>query len=94
MPSLASPASVRAASAELGERLGTVRRPDGGTQLTYRGLPLYTFTQEGPGELSGNGFTDQFNGTTFHWAAATTGNAPVPASGSATGGYSGGGYGY
>lgn len=95
-PVLASPARAKAASAELGRTFDTVRRPDGAVQLTYRSLPLYTFTAEEPGELEGNGFTDQFGGTTFHWAAASTGAAPAPAkgSGSATGGYSGGGYGY
>jgi predicted lipoprotein with Yx(FWY)xxD motif len=41
-------------------KLGTVRRRDNGkTQVTYRGLPLYTFSaDERPGEISGNGITD------------------------------------
>lgn len=40
-------------------RLDTVRRPDGRTQVTYRGLPLYTFSQDRkPGDVKGNGFRD------------------------------------
>jgi predicted lipoprotein with Yx(FWY)xxD motif len=39
--------------------LGTVRRPDGRIQVSYRGLPVYTFTQDRkPGDVKGNGFKD------------------------------------
>lgn len=30
---------------------GTIRRPDGRTQLTYNRLPLYTYAHEGPGQV-------------------------------------------
>ena len=65
--------------------LGTVARPDGGgTQVTYHGLPLYTFANDkAPGDASGNGFKDV--GT---WKAATVGATAAPSS---TGG---GAYGY
>ena len=40
-------------------RLATVRRPEGSTQVTYRGRPLYTFAGDtAPGETNGQGFTD------------------------------------
>jgi predicted lipoprotein with Yx(FWY)xxD motif len=52
--------------------LGAVKRPDGGRQLTFKGLPLYRFAEEGPGQLDGNGFVDDFQGTHFEWKAATT----------------------
>jgi predicted lipoprotein with Yx(FWY)xxD motif len=69
--------------------LGTIQRPNGGgMQLTYRGLPLYTFTGDhSAGDAAGNGFKDV--GT---WRAATlSGTAPTaPASTSSTSG----GYGY
>ena len=52
--------------------LGTVKRPDGGQQLTFKGMPLYTFTQEGAGQLDGDGVADDFNGTHFVWTAATS----------------------
>jgi predicted lipoprotein with Yx(FWY)xxD motif len=67
--------------------LGTVMRPDGaGAQVTYRGLPLYTFADDhGSGDAAGNGLRD-----VGVWRAATVG---VPSGGS-TGGSNGGGGGY
>jgi predicted lipoprotein with Yx(FWY)xxD motif len=54
-------------------KLGEVDRPDGEKQLTYNGAPLYSFTEEGSGELSGDGVSDSFGGNSFTWHAATTG---------------------
>jgi predicted lipoprotein with Yx(FWY)xxD motif len=65
--------------------LGTIVRPDGaGRQVTYRGLPLYTFAGDSsPGDASGNGFRDV--GT---WLAATSdGAAQPPASSGSRYGY-------
>ncbi len=40
-------------------KLGTVKRPDGGVQVTFHGLPLYTFAQDmKPGQVKGNGLKD------------------------------------
>ena len=78
------PASARqskSASADLGLDLGVVKRPDGVDQLTFKGLPLYRFTEEGAGQLEGDGFVDDFEGTHFEWAAAAT-DAGSPSSGS------------
>jgi predicted lipoprotein with Yx(FWY)xxD motif len=88
--------------------LGTVKRPDGTEQVTYKGMPLYTFAQDQTaGQASGQGIKDV--GT---WSAVTvtkgvsTPSAPasVPAAPAASGegsggkgssgGGSGGGYGY
>ncbi len=42
-----------------GLHLATVRRPDGRMQVSYRGRPLYVFTQDRkPGDVRGNGFKD------------------------------------
>jgi predicted lipoprotein with Yx(FWY)xxD motif len=65
-----------AAPADL--KLGEVERPDGGMQLTYEGQPLYAFTEEGPGELTGDGFVDSFDGTRFSWSAATAAGGSKP----------------
>jgi predicted lipoprotein with Yx(FWY)xxD motif len=56
------------------EGLAVVTRSDTGkSQLTYQGKPLYTFKLDtGPGKHQGNNVTDEFNGTTFRWHAATT----------------------
>lgn len=49
-------------------KLGTVKRPEGGTiQVTYRGLPLYTFIQDKKsGQIEGEGVRDV---GTWHAAA-------------------------
>ena len=77
-PVNASAKQSKAASADLNLKLGVVKRPDGPAQLTFDGLPLYRFTEEGPGQLEGDGFVDDFEGTHFEWAAATTGAGSAP----------------
>jgi predicted lipoprotein with Yx(FWY)xxD motif len=49
-------------------RLGTVKRSDDGkTQVTYNGMPLYTYGGDSaPGQANGNGITD-----VGRWHAAT-----------------------
>ncbi len=40
-------------------KLGTVKRPEGGIQVTYRGLPLYTFIEDKrAGQTEGEGVKD------------------------------------
>ena len=59
---------------QLNSMLGTVHRPDGSMQVTYRGKPLYTFIEDtGPGKVTGNGFHDQFGGHQFTWHVAAVG---------------------
>jgi predicted lipoprotein with Yx(FWY)xxD motif len=69
----ASAKQAKLASADLDLDLDVVKRPDGADQLTFNGLPLYRFEEEGAGQLEGDGFVDDFEGTHFEWAAATTG---------------------
>jgi predicted lipoprotein with Yx(FWY)xxD motif len=79
-PVIGSNDEARQAGTDLSEKVAVVDRPDGETQLTFDGLPLYTFAEEGAGELQGDGFTDDFQGTHFVWAAAwadpSTSSAP------------------
>jgi predicted lipoprotein with Yx(FWY)xxD motif len=75
VPAGASP--LQAASGVTGA-LGTIRRPDGQTQLTYNGKPLYTFRLDvAPGQAHGNNFTDHFGSTSFTWRAITTSGSPA-----------------
>jgi predicted lipoprotein with Yx(FWY)xxD motif len=51
-------------------RLGTIRRPDGRIQVTYRGGPLYTFYLDRKrGDVKGEGFKDV---GTWHAASPST----------------------
>jgi len=71
-PVLASSADAKKAAAGLDANLAVVMRPDGDDQLTFDGLPVYTFAEEGAGKLQGDGFADDFQGTHFQWKAART----------------------
>lgn len=55
--------------------LSTVKRPDGRTQATYRGRPLYSFSGDSKaGDANGEGIEDV---GTWH-AATTAGPVPLP----------------
>jgi predicted lipoprotein with Yx(FWY)xxD motif len=73
--------------------LGTVKRPEGTVQITYKGTPLYTFTgDKQAGETNGQGIKD-----VGVWSAVTTGSnstAAASTSSSSEPEKSGGGYGY
>jgi predicted lipoprotein with Yx(FWY)xxD motif len=72
--------------------LGTVKRPGGTMQVTFRGMPLYTFVSDTkPGEAKGQGIKD-----VGVWTAVTTSGAATskPAAAPTTSTSSGGGYKY
>jgi predicted lipoprotein with Yx(FWY)xxD motif len=59
------------ASDDVSATVGTVDRSDGTTQVTLNGAPLYTFQMDGsPGDVTGDGLSDDFDGTTFTWHVA------------------------
>jgi predicted lipoprotein with Yx(FWY)xxD motif len=104
------PVSVSAGASPTGSvgSLGTVKRPDGTEQVTYKGMPLYTFAQDQqPGDAKGQGLKDVGTWTAVTTSAASTSAAstgqspPAPAATqtsppaeSSTPAKSGGSYGY
>lgn len=60
-------------------KLGTIRRPDGKTQVTFKGRPLYSFAGDAKaGEANGEGFKDV--GTWHAAKVAGASTAPAPES--------------
>jgi predicted lipoprotein with Yx(FWY)xxD motif len=71
------PLTVAAGVTPMGPvKLGTVKRPDGRTQVTYKGRPLYSFGGDTkPGQVNGEGIKDV---GTWHAAAVPSAAAPEP----------------
>ncbi|MGN6257483.1 MAG: COG4315 family predicted lipoprotein [Solirubrobacterales bacterium] len=58
-------------------KLGTVKRPDGRTQVTFKGRPLYSFNGDtNPGEANGEGLKDV--GTWHAAKVGTVSSSPTP----------------
>jgi predicted lipoprotein with Yx(FWY)xxD motif len=55
--------------------VGVVKRPDGSRQVTLDGMPLYSFVQDSPSQITGDGFKDQFGGKSFTWHVVLAGGA-------------------
>ena len=91
---LAAPSSGQPTSTDssVQAKLGVVKGANS-SQVTYGGKPLYTFVQDSPGQVTGNGAMDSFNGTSFTWTAAMAPGAAASPSATSTGS-SGGGSGY
>ena len=58
--------------------LGVVERGDGTRQVTFDGKRLYTFVEDEPGEATGDGLSDAFDGQQFTWHVVSVGDAPDP----------------
>jgi predicted lipoprotein with Yx(FWY)xxD motif len=67
----------------LAPKLGTTKRSDGTTQVTFGGRPLYTYTADtSPGDVTGNG-VNTF-GAVWNAVQPNGSNAPAGSSGSGT----------
>ncbi|MGH9214881.1 MAG: COG4315 family predicted lipoprotein [Acidimicrobiales bacterium] len=64
--------------------LAVIMRPDGSQQVTDDGKPLYTFTEDSKGKVTGNDFSDDFGGQQFTWHAVLSDKTSTGSSGGAT----------
>jgi predicted lipoprotein with Yx(FWY)xxD motif len=88
-PPLLTSGRPRVASGIKRSLLGTIRRSDGSTQVTYRGHPLYRFSLDArTGQTKGEGL-DDFGA---HWYAVSPAGTKVVKSKPTTAGGGGGGY--
>jgi predicted lipoprotein with Yx(FWY)xxD motif len=72
--SIWQPAMAPASGAPKGApTLDVIVRPDGKRQLSAGRKPLYTFSEDPPGKVTGNGFSDDFAGRHFTWHAVLAG---------------------
>jgi predicted lipoprotein with Yx(FWY)xxD motif len=71
-------------------KIGVVKRPDGNMQVAIAGRPVYTFSEDSPGKVSGDGFSDDFDGRHFTWHTVLAGGK-ISAGGSSSGSESGDG---
>jgi predicted lipoprotein with Yx(FWY)xxD motif len=67
-------------------KLGVSERPDGSRQVTHDGKRLYSFTEDDPGQVTGDGLTDAFDGQQFTWHVVRVGAAHDAGDGGSTGG--------
>lgn len=93
---LISPPAMPSAPAGLPGKLATVKRPDTGKlQVTYDGMPLYSFKlDKAAHDTMGNDFSDSFGGTKFTWYAMTPKGSTDSGSTPSSSPSSGGGYHY
>jgi predicted lipoprotein with Yx(FWY)xxD motif len=65
-----------------GLTLGTVTRPDGKTQVTFDGKPLYRFAEDStPKSVGGNDVSDKFGSKSFTWHVASPGKTTASSGG-------------
>ena len=104
-PPVTTSGKPTAGSGALASKLGTTKRSDGSTQVTYGGRPLYTYTADSsPGDVTGNGintygglwYAVQPNGSNAPAGSSSASSSTGASAGtsSTTGGSSSGGYGY
>jgi predicted lipoprotein with Yx(FWY)xxD motif len=58
--------------------LAVINRPDGTRQVTADGKLLYTFEQDSPGHVTGDGFSDDFGNQHLTWHVVRSATSAVP----------------
>jgi predicted lipoprotein with Yx(FWY)xxD motif len=81
-------ASGKPTAADGAGSLDVIRRPDGDRQVAVNTKPLYTFSEDTPGKVTGDGFKDTFGGQSFTWHVVLADGRQSDAAGN------GSGYGY
>jgi predicted lipoprotein with Yx(FWY)xxD motif len=86
---LAAPSSGTATEAPgVHGSLGEITRPDGSSQVTLNGAPLYRFYQDAAaGTANGNGISDRFGGVNLTWHVAAPNAATTTNTSSGHSGY-------
>ena len=69
-------------------KVAVITRPDQTKQVTVDGKPAYSFSEDSPGKVTGDGFKDAFGGQKFTWHVLLAGGGKSDASSSSSGGYS------
>jgi len=68
--------------------VGTLKRPDGTTQVTYQGLPLYSYVgDKSPGQAAGEGYTHNWYVLKVGASSAGGGSTTSSSTSSSGGGY-------
>lgn len=70
-----APASGTPKASDRATMLEVIVRPDGTRQVAAGRKPLYTFTEDPQGKVTGDGFSDDFGGRHFTWHAVLAGGA-------------------
>jgi predicted lipoprotein with Yx(FWY)xxD motif len=86
---LAAPSSGSATEAPgVDGKVGVISRPDGTSQVTLDGAPLYRFYLDtAAGTAKGDGISDSFGGATFTWHVAGSQGTTASSTSSSSNGY-------
>jgi predicted lipoprotein with Yx(FWY)xxD motif len=81
-------AGAKPTAADGAGTVAVITRPDQTKQVTVDGKPAYSFSEDAPGKVTGDGFKDSFGGQKFTWHVLLAGGDKSDASSSRGGGYS------